>query len=547
MASVPFEFDPDKLEAALEYVDKCFRWLAAGGHVDIARVAELDFDEIVQTVIDLPENIYSAQNRLAPINRLPPELLGIIFEHLIEDPPVVVGTGYHLMDYWWPEIQSVCRHWRHIAVHTPVLWSYMHVNVEALERQSALALTSLKRSRALPLTIYLLGDIWHEVDDSSLLENIKSHSGRVRELRLDEVEVHFLDLYLQKADGLEVLVVNEPLFKEEYDDNVNSWHFPKLRTLVMNSFTGWNGANFRTLRHLILEEQPINFDYFHGLHALLALNPQLEDLVLLDMHWEDLLEEWLSKGSNIGVLPPLNMPNLRRIAVRTLSSEVTHELVEKRLVLQAGHAKVYYSPLSAAPQFPFQQKLFIGSHTCIVSTDGRSSYRIDDDFGRFYQECVIRSTQSQPKELWLWSFYRYMRKSDFDWTVALKALQGVKKIVLARDIPSWLSHLSEHHLFPNLTELQIHRQQPSDFEAITYFLEQRLKAPFDPIRILRFVPRTAKAVEGWQEISRGYARLVPNVVLENPDALPLRMELPSICTTGSTVHAYWPSWEVAMH
>ncbi|KAI0686652.1 hypothetical protein BC835DRAFT_1220195, partial [Cytidiella melzeri] len=72
-------------------------------------------------------NIRYVRNRLAPVNRLPPELLGVIFEHTMNPHLPATAILPKEMECRWPVVQSVCRHWRYTAVHTPVLWSYVDV------------------------------------------------------------------------------------------------------------------------------------------------------------------------------------------------------------------------------------------------------------------------------------------------------------------------------------------------------------------------------------------------------------------------------------
>lgn len=75
--------------------------------------------------------LVSQRNILAPISRLPPEILCYIFSW--------VQIPYRLENTLL--ITSVCRHWRHVALADPTLWSVVELN------QLDMALDFLERSR----------------------------------------------------------------------------------------------------------------------------------------------------------------------------------------------------------------------------------------------------------------------------------------------------------------------------------------------------------------------------------------------------------------
>ncbi|KAI0692718.1 hypothetical protein BC835DRAFT_1416374 [Cytidiella melzeri] len=99
MASAPYKFGTEKREVATEFVGKCYRWLAAAGGDIVGYATSYVLRRAVTSIsaypsvaklnsgntsTDLPKNIYSTQNWLVPTNRLAPELLGTIFQHLNE-------------------------------------------------------------------------------------------------------------------------------------------------------------------------------------------------------------------------------------------------------------------------------------------------------------------------------------------------------------------------------------------------------------------------------------------------------------------------------
>ncbi|KAI0691996.1 hypothetical protein BC835DRAFT_93151 [Cytidiella melzeri] len=263
MPPATFDVQPGLAADAFQYVCNCFEWLAAGsGMLESQRsiVQELDLEKFAQRAERLLWTIRCVQNRSAPVNRLPPELLGVIFEHLM-DLQVPAHPSNELMEYQWPVVQSVCRYWRDTAVHTPLLWSYVRIrNPHAKQAQPGLASTILTRSGVVPLTIHIrsqgLNDVVREPCDEHLRDQLKANSWRIYELHTEFAEPIVLDSCLQDASQLERMIINDDtgcLKSSVY----GHWRIPKLRTLVAINFTGWRDrGGFRTLRHLILENQP---------------------------------------------------------------------------------------------------------------------------------------------------------------------------------------------------------------------------------------------------------------------------------------------------
>ncbi|KAI0063919.1 hypothetical protein BV25DRAFT_1914971 [Artomyces pyxidatus] len=82
----------------------------------------------------------SRRNAIAPVSRLSPEILPLIFElHALEAPLRKDHLG-------WIEVTHVCRHWRSIAIDTAALWRniFMHLGDEWVG-------TMLARAKATPV------------------------------------------------------------------------------------------------------------------------------------------------------------------------------------------------------------------------------------------------------------------------------------------------------------------------------------------------------------------------------------------------------------
>ncbi|KAI0686650.1 hypothetical protein BC835DRAFT_1379238 [Cytidiella melzeri] len=140
----------------------------------------------------------------------------------------------------------------------------------------------------------------------------------------------------------------------------------------------------------------------------------------------------------------------------------------------------------------------------------------------------------------------YHIPAPFKWIPWFEEMKEVKKLVLTSDTCTWLSYISELHLFPSLTELQLHDQETHNIPAILEFLKKRTAS--NPIQILRLV-QLGTDVAAIYDVSRlkedasVFTQLVPCVVFEDKFTPSLRMELPIVCTTSSAAHGYWQSWE----
>ncbi|EPS93713.1 hypothetical protein FOMPIDRAFT_1135667, partial [Fomitopsis schrenkii] len=87
-------------------------------------------------------------NALAPVSRIPPEVLSEIFLHTAERVAALGSSPPRVRD--WIRVTHVCRHWRETALQCTALWS--RVDVPALpERLSEF----LSRSKDAPLSMVL--------------------------------------------------------------------------------------------------------------------------------------------------------------------------------------------------------------------------------------------------------------------------------------------------------------------------------------------------------------------------------------------------------
>ncbi|KAJ7026876.1 hypothetical protein C8F04DRAFT_1008707 [Mycena alexandri] len=162
-----------------------FRGLVDEGRLELARYdaevgrIEIILDELLLQRGSLARHVDRYKSVVAPVRRLPPELLIEIFG-LCGHP---CAADLNLLP-----LSQVCSYWRRIAVGTPILWSHIDLDV-ALWRRSGLTSktllgrldSSLQRGGSLPLTLQV--DLQRDDPyDISIVKTLVKHSARWRYL-----------------------------------------------------------------------------------------------------------------------------------------------------------------------------------------------------------------------------------------------------------------------------------------------------------------------------------------------------------------------------
>ncbi|KAI0791540.1 hypothetical protein BC629DRAFT_1510197 [Irpex lacteus] len=116
-------------------------------------------------------HLREVQNLAVPINRLPREILVAIFKYHCPDresppnptsghPPPFSDASH--VKPWFRRMTHVCRHWRIIALGTPLLWNSIIFRWHELLDENSLPYTSLRRALSGPLNITVHPDIGEE-------------------------------------------------------------------------------------------------------------------------------------------------------------------------------------------------------------------------------------------------------------------------------------------------------------------------------------------------------------------------------------------------
>ncbi|THU77795.1 hypothetical protein K435DRAFT_846052 [Dendrothele bispora CBS 962.96] len=167
--------------------------------IDAEREAQLCDDEIQRLEADIvalrnqQQRIYRRIDRyrslLAPIRKLPPEVLGRIFRLICIENSVAAEIDCPAV-----HLSHVCAGWRDLALSTPSLWSRISIDLFQSEHDPSQVRLMLNTCLALsnPLPIFLHLTITDEADIADfILQSVVRHCARWAEVHLNIDASHF--------------------------------------------------------------------------------------------------------------------------------------------------------------------------------------------------------------------------------------------------------------------------------------------------------------------------------------------------------------------
>lgn len=252
------------LNEALETLETELHILGSGGPSVWTHLPREQRDGLRSLAMDCSTASAKLISALAPINKLPPEILGLVPTHFENQTPKDLIT-----------ITSVCSYWRTTFLSTPSLWT--RLDGRGLEMTQAW----VKRSRALPLQLQVEGN----TPNFLALNWLGLHQSRLE--IVDFPDLRGCDLPFFTGGHFRRLLRPNPILRhicieaEDLDDltanMVLGGTFPSLEVLRLTGFPV-SLAQFRApnLRHLLLTG---SFDLKEILDLLESF-PLLERLML---------------------------------------------------------------------------------------------------------------------------------------------------------------------------------------------------------------------------------------------------------------------------
>ncbi|KAL0953739.1 hypothetical protein HGRIS_004928 [Hohenbuehelia grisea] len=230
-------------------------------------------DEELGRIHESARQLKSRRNALAPVSRLPPELLARIFL-FCATPPTQDDFGGHSSLSWMKEVSHICQHWREVALGCPRLWSNISFSRPHWVEEM------LKRSKMAPLSVK--ADMTYITPRQ--LEALKSsleHVGRTTELHMLAYKTTFnkyLTVLDKPAPMLESLFLRGPRYNRfatsdsfALPDSFLNAHAPNLRRLELDQCSiSWSSPLLHNLRDLRLHDslRPSMSDLLPALEAM---------------------------------------------------------------------------------------------------------------------------------------------------------------------------------------------------------------------------------------------------------------------------------------
>lgn len=319
---------------------------------DIARMEE----EIHRQTVFL-SNLRAKRNSFLLLFSLPCEILEVIFIHGARD--------YHYHESrgrgWspsgiptWVNVSYVCRHWRNIALHCPILWTY-HFNL-SLRWTEELLFRSKEASLKICITPYTC-----RYDDEvfchrkpSPLDALLRHTERIEELHL-EVSRSILPATLSlRAPRLEILEIH--LYEHPRQClAITDADTPVLQTLILSRcLLPWRSLNLTRLKTLVISDVCVPpllniFEFF----AVLGGMQDLTSLYLIDF-----LPSFSFSHGALGLLPKSKLPRLALLVITSPLSMIIAFLhcvdipsdaqVSLREQSEHGSSTADYAPISSS-------------------------------------------------------------------------------------------------------------------------------------------------------------------------------------------------------
>lgn len=280
----------------------------------------------VDALVDgMEETAARCRSRLAPVHKLPPDLLALIFRWSI--------AGWHIYLTYGAlpgALTHVCRRWRMVAQSEPRLWSHIDVteNLPKWGLRSYFSAGSpeilslyLKYSQTLPLSVICVG-IGNERDEASKavfhLLSLERHRIFELEAEVSDGDTSWFTLAReQELTGFPMLhhLDLSGWFYDDLEDLETIFPSPALRSLVLPTAPKVTTGKFaQALRHITTYSGPVVVD---DLNIFLAMGG-LEDCTI--DRFDDADRRRLSRGQG-STAPRARLDRLRTLRLQYYDSD----------------------------------------------------------------------------------------------------------------------------------------------------------------------------------------------------------------------------------
>ncbi|KAL1699793.1 hypothetical protein EV121DRAFT_295801 [Schizophyllum commune] len=225
-----------------------------------------------------------ARNTHAAVNKLPSELLELIFAFVQPSYEDFAPAWPSYKSLEWTSVARVCTRWRSIALSLPTLWSMIDL---CHNDDSEVGEAFLARSGAEPLTVFFsTEDISLSPCDVQILQAILDHHvSRIHSLHIavdvdDDLENLCARLHCE-PQNLQNLTIFVRAFSWKHSPIIFGGRAPSIRRLIVRECAVWEHNAFADLTHLVICDR-VDLDEFtqQPLLDFLSSTPQLEVMII---------------------------------------------------------------------------------------------------------------------------------------------------------------------------------------------------------------------------------------------------------------------------
>ncbi|KAI0785504.1 hypothetical protein C8Q75DRAFT_809108 [Abortiporus biennis] len=240
--------------------------------------------------------IRSFKNRIAPIQKLPPELLTRIFDTCRSPFPFPPSppwadrgdtTSFHIVTDWF-YVSHVCRAWREVSLGYHLLWS--SIMIDSNKYNTDLARLFLGRTGECLLDICISSI--PDTEMNWLGETLKEYAPRIRSLYYNRYLLTKVNLNLTYPNLNRLVSISTGCCSPPREDpkpeetasralTISGVSLPKVRQLCIDKLDGWSGTRLQTqLTHLCLKFCSATRVKLGLVLEAIAGNPTLEEIML---------------------------------------------------------------------------------------------------------------------------------------------------------------------------------------------------------------------------------------------------------------------------
>ncbi|KAG2157771.1 uncharacterized protein EDB93DRAFT_1246818 [Suillus bovinus] len=320
------------------------------GRSALTSKAQTEIDDELVALKETMRALRTRRNSLSPISSIPPEILGTIFFHHVQqtqfmyvpDAPAVLS---------WLKIGHVCRYWREVTLGTPELWATPFLaSLKATEEM-------LSRSKMVPLK--LKTGRRYRMD---CVQKILMHSGRLQEVSLPLFSPilgsgtihHCITEFLDKlsscsAPKLQSLLLEAGLSQTPRIAIPTSFLAPNLRSLqIKNCDISWTSSILTGLT--VLDIKKLSPEYLPTLDELISALRRMPALHTLEL--DDALPTLPPQTTSLPRAPRamnVRLPHLKHLHLAAKTLEIANVLAHIELQESTTEVRLACGGFSGSP------------------------------------------------------------------------------------------------------------------------------------------------------------------------------------------------------